>query len=233
MSMGATRQRFVDRYRSMTARERLLVTLAVVVVLYVAWDGFWHAPLSRRNDQLAQSNTQLRQQIEALHQSRATLQARLREDPGTGLRARIERLRAEQRKLDEKLEDYRLALIPPRKMARLLRDLMAREPGLELLHLASLPSEVALRSGDHAENVEKGESPPEEGEPLVFRHPVEIRFRGSFPQALSYIRRLESKAWRFYWQELELTTDPERGYPHAEVRLRLFTLSVDEGWIGG
>ena len=236
MSLRERWQALAARFDALKPREQALVVLAAVLVLLVAWDTFWHGPLSQRNRQMTESNARLAQQVSALQASIAGLEARAARDPNRQIRSRLERLRAEQQRLDRRLSGLRLALIPPSEMSGLLRSVLAREPGLELVSLESLPSEVALRdepeASDKAGEALTGEQAPEP-EPLVFRHPVELRFRGRFRDALAYVRRLEGLDWRFYWQALELATDPEQGYPHTDIRLRLFTLSVDEGWIRG
>ncbi|RMG51380.1 MAG: hypothetical protein D6717_12950, partial [Gammaproteobacteria bacterium] len=201
-----------------------------------SWDAFWFSPLQKDNQRLQGSLQTLQQQATALEQSVQIMQARLARDPNAEVRARIARLQAEQEQLDGRLAGLRLALIPPREMPLLLRDIMAREPKLELIGLESQPVEVALRAPPEVDEQAAEalvDAPKAEGEPLVFRHPVELRFDGSFPQALAYVERLEALDWRFYWQALELETDPERGWPRTHVRLRLFTLSVEEGLIGG
>lgn len=65
--------------------------------------------------------------------------------------------------------------------------------------------------------------------PTLFRHGLEMQMRGSFAAILSYLHATENLPWRLYWDALEYKVE---AYPNAKIVLRVYTLSVDEGWIG-
>ncbi|HET8705626.1 MAG TPA: hypothetical protein VFM46_04910 [Pseudomonadales bacterium] len=69
----------------------------------------------------------------------------------------------------------------------------------------------------------------EKPHPTLFRHGLEIQMRGGFSAILSYLRATENLPWRLYWDTLEYKVET---YPNAKIVLRVYTLSVDEGWIG-
>jgi MSHA biogenesis protein MshJ len=60
-------------------------------------------------------------------------------------------------------------------------------------------------------------------------HGLELNLRGDYHSVLSYVRQLEALPWRFNWAFMSLTMGE---YPKAEVKIRLETLSLTEGWIG-
>jgi len=63
----------------------------------------------------------------------------------------------------------------------------------------------------------------------LFRHGLEIQMRGGFTRILHYLHATENLPWRLYWDTLEYKVET---YPDAKIILRVYTLSVDEGWIG-
>ena len=50
-----------------------------------------------------------------------------------------------------------------------------------------------------------------------------------FNQVVQFLVALERLPWRFYWQDLNYSVDH---YPNAEVILRVYTLSSEEGLFG-
>ncbi|NOZ53973.1 MAG: hypothetical protein GXP08_12740 [Gammaproteobacteria bacterium] len=63
----------------------------------------------------------------------------------------------------------------------------------------------------------------------IFRHGIEIEFYGDFKSTLSYLQAVEALPWRFYWDEVNYSVEE---YPRALVKVTLYTLSLDRGWLG-
>jgi hypothetical protein len=115
-----------------------------------------------------------------------------------------------------------------------MKKLIDQDPGLRLLRLESTGPEAPLQAekladaADAAAAKQDKEKPPVSG-PQVYVHGLEMTFAGDFFSTLNYVKRLESLEWRFSWALVSLTLDE---YPKAEVKIRLETLSLTEGWIG-
>lgn len=62
----------------------------------------------------------------------------------------------------------------------------------------------------------------------IFRHGIEIEFYGDFNSTVSYLKAVEALPWRFYWDEVNYTVEE---YPQALVKVVIYTLSLDRGWI--
>ena len=63
----------------------------------------------------------------------------------------------------------------------------------------------------------------------VYEHVVEMRASGSYFQIIQFLTALEALSWRFYWQRLDYKVTE---YPNAEIILRVYTLSSEEGLLG-
>ena len=78
--------------------------------------------------------------------------------------------------------------------------------------------------------IKKG-SPKAEGDELenAYKHGLRIEFEGDYMTTLDYIRGLESLELRFLWDSLEFQVEE---YPRSRVSITVFTLSLDQDWIG-
>jgi MSHA biogenesis protein MshJ len=58
---------------------------------------------------------------------------------------------------------------------------------------------------------------------------VLIRVAGSYAELIQLMKEMENLKWKFYWESLDYTV---KQYPDAEVEIRVFTLSSEEGLFG-
>ncbi|MBF0415781.1 MAG: hypothetical protein HQL79_08450 [Magnetococcales bacterium] len=66
--------------------------------------------------------------------------------------------------------------------------------------------------------------------PVIFRHDIELEIRASYLDTLGFFKEIEAYPWVFYWDTLHFQG---QGYPNTQTTLKLFTLSIGEGLIGG
>lgn len=201
-------------------RERVLLLAAVVVVLVLIWDVAVRAPIAARGEAAEERRDRLAEESEELDSNRAELRDQIDEvaaDDSGDRRARLEEALAE---VDEEIGERTARVVSPQQMVRVLRDMVTAEDDLTLERLVNEGvEEIIVEDGDE----------DDESVPRVFRHRVEVVASGDFFTILGYLENLEDLDWRFQWDALELETED---YPRARVRLRLSTLSLDEGWLG-
>jgi MSHA biogenesis protein MshJ len=224
--MAAALSRIVERIDAMAERERLLLAATVAVLLVVlAFVGYIEPTMKQRaqdQDALEQTRTQL---AEAQTQIQA-LQTRLAQDPDALARARHQALETELAEVDATLAREMGQVITPEQMARLLQDLLESNKRLTLTRITSEPATpLTTLMGP------EGEVPDAEDAkiPALYRHGLRIEFSGDYLSALDYLRTLEELPWRLFWDRIDLQTED---YPTTSIRLRVYTLSLSEGWIG-
>lgn len=228
-------QKLARRIDALQPRERLLLFITGVVVLFILWDSLLLsdqlAGRKRLNQELATVETQ--HGAETARQD--MLRRQLSEDPNERERMRLERYRAEIARIDEVLKEKTLEFISPRQMVEALESLIKKEPGLKLVSLESTGPDVPTvavnvgEAGNAAADVDGGNAAAALGAPMVYLHGLEMEFEGDYFSVLNYVRRLESLKWRFGWSSLAIRME---NYPVSKVRIRLETLSLTEGWIG-
>ncbi len=131
--------------------------------------------------------------------------------------------------LENQLQSVSQNLIKADQLPQALQEVLEKTSQLTLLEVKTLPAKelqfVALTT-------EKNTQPAavsEETSAGVFQHVVELRVSGSYSQVVQLLIALEHLPWRFYWQSLDYNVDH---YPNAEVILRVYTLSSEEGLFG-
>jgi len=63
----------------------------------------------------------------------------------------------------------------------------------------------------------------------VYKHATALKINGGYFQVLDYLQTLESLPWRFYWDWMSYSVVE---YPSAEIEIRVYTLSAEEGLLG-
>ncbi|GAB6042850.1 hypothetical protein [Endothiovibrio diazotrophicus] len=219
-------QPLLSKIDALTLREKLIVTVTLIVCAYGLTDTLLIKPLARQRAQLQElltpkqvRNTQLAAQIQrVIHDNR--------DDPNAQLRNRLAKLDAEVKLLDERLKERTVDLIAPAEMTRVLQTLLG--DGVELLSLDSEDPKPLIeeQKQDKALSFFGAESKA----PNIYRHTMVLTVRASYLEILNFLQRLEQLPWLFSWEQLKLEVEE---YPACRVTLRAHTLSLSEEWVGG
>ena len=219
MRFPAPLQRYADRLDAMSLRERVLIFLAVAVVIVAIADSALFDPISRRQKVNSQRIHQQEDEIHTMQgQVQAYAQARTGDD-ANAKRQRLEKRRLELAALDRELAAKRSELMPPERMAKMLYEIVKRNPDIELVSLRSLPSTglaqsltAILGSGGLA----------------LYRHGIEITVSGSYLKMLAYVGQLERLPAKIMWGNMELQA---AAYPAVTLKITLYTLSPEKTWL--
>jgi MSHA biogenesis protein MshJ len=212
-------QRYADRLDAMSLRERVLIFLAVAVVIVAIADSALFDPISRRQKVNSQRIHQQEDEIRTMQgQVQAYAQARTGDNANTK-RQRLDKRRLELAALDRELAAKRSELVPPERMAKMLYEIVKRNPDIELVSLRSLPATglaqsltAILGSGGLA----------------LYRHGIEITVSGSYLKMLAYVGQLERLPAKIMWGNMELQAG---AYPVVTLKITLYTLSPEKTWL--
>jgi MSHA biogenesis protein MshJ len=219
----------LDWIDALSIRERAAIGAATLLVLWgawtvVAWDG-----IDAERAQTKQRLEAARSRLTELSRRTSAAAASSLEDPDASMREERERLLRQIGELDAELEARAGQLITPEQMVGTLRALLAEQHGLRLERLELQPPVSALTDdpGSHLERASLAE--PGSAGIALYKHAIELEWLGGYLDTLRYLRAVERLGWTIYWESLEYEVVR---HPEARVRLRLFTLSEHEGWIG-
>ena len=212
-------QRYADRLDAMSLRERVLIFLAVAVVIVAIADSALFDPILRRQKV---SSQRIHQQEDEVRTMQAQVQVYAQGRTGDNANAkvqRLEKLKIELAALDRELGARRSELVPPERMAKMLYEIVKRNPDIELVSLRSLPATgltqslaAMLGSGGLA----------------LYRHGIEITVSGTYLKMLTYVGQLERLPAKIMWGNMDLQA---AAYPVVTLKITLYTLSPEKTWL--
>jgi MSHA biogenesis protein MshJ len=213
-------QRYADRLDAMSLRERVLIFLAVAVVIVAIADSALFEPILRRQKANSQSIQQQEDEIRTMRtQVQAYAQARTG-DSTNAKRQRLEKRRVELAALDRELAAGQSELVPPERMAKMLSEIVKRNPDIELISLRSLAATGLTQSLAPI----PGSAP---SGLALYRHGIEIAVSGSYLKMLNYVGQLERLPAKIMWGNMEL----QSAYPVVTLKITLYTFSPDKTWL--
>ncbi len=214
-------QRYADRLDAMSLRERVLIFLAAAVVIVAIADSALFEPISRRQKVNSQRIHQQEDEIRTMQgQVQAYAQARTG-DNANAKQQRLEKRKLELAALDRELAARRSELVPPERMAKMLYEIVKRNPDIELVSLRSLPATGLTQSLTAI----LGSAPGGVG---MYRHGIEIAVSGSYLKMLNYVGQLERLPAKIMWGNMELQAG---AYPVVTLKITLYTLSPEKTWL--
>lgn len=193
-------------------RERLLVLLGLVGLVWLLMDSMLLAPLSEHkkslNDQLVSDRAQrvsMQQQLQLLASNPPV-------DPDIANRSRLEVLREQLQHTNALLDVMQRELVSPDKMSGLLDDILKKNEQLKLISLKTLPVVAAGATVKLS----------------VYRHGVELKIQGRYLDLLRYLETLEKLPWHMLWGNMSLVAGD---YPQSTLTMTIYTLSLDQTWL--
>lgn len=207
--------------RSLRERGVILFT-SIIIVVFLIDTLLLYPDREAKKKHLNRINS-LQMELVTLKQQESDLLLSLSQDPNILLRERIERLNIEAQRSKEVLDSEFSRFISPDQMNSALRSLVSVTDGVALHSLRSLPTEIVFSVSSSEENNEL-ESNIRSG---IFRRGVELELTGNFHGLIRYLDMLDDLPWIISWDKVEVSGD----YPDMRFRLRLYTLTLDEGWL--
>lgn len=218
-------KKYTDRIDALSLRERGIIFIAILVVVYSVAVNMLFPPLNAEQDRLKKQLATKRTQVQAFEGQIQEALARSAEDPDAANRARLAGLEKQLQALDESLTSVTSRLVPPKEMAKVVEQILARNRRLEVVRVENLAAEPLRKV---AAQPKRGAARPDGGGAMVYRHGVRIEVKGNYLDVLDYLHQLENLPWKLFWGKISLKTEQ---YPVSRVVLHIYTLSTREGVI--
>lgn len=214
-------QPLFDKFDALKERERIMIMLLSVVAIIIIFVELIISPLNQEVDIAEKQIISLSSQIQQLESQSVILKAKKSRDPDFQEKQKIQLLDEQIANLNEQLKVKMHGLIEPKQMAKVLEVVLAQNTDLKLQRVQSLGAKPLSPI-----KAKKGETSQALG---IYRHGLQIEFKGSYLSTLKYLKALDELPWNFYWDVLELNVDK---YPVSSIVITVHTLSFHEGWIG-
>jgi MSHA biogenesis protein MshJ len=224
--------RYAERIDQMSLRERALVFACAMLMLVGLGYTMLIEPEMKRERRLSSSLAQKQAEGKTLQAQITKIVATRAADPDRAPRERLAVARERLAEIEASIAAEERKFTSPAQMRRVIEELLARNPSVQLVSLKSLPTTSVAEARGQAPAQQPAAVPPgakpAANDRMVYRHGVEIMVTGSYLDLLGYLSQLERMPTQLYWSSLEL--DATR-YPRNTMKLVVYTLSLDKRWL--
>jgi MSHA biogenesis protein MshJ len=226
--IGAGWKAWSAAFAARARREKIIIGVAALAIVFALADHLWITPATKRlaaeQKGLDTRNNELQQVVA---QANALLEQARQRDAQIAIA--LAAAKKDVGDVSAQLAEFERTLVPARRMTEFLRGLM---PGssVEVVALKTLPPSPLVqrpvaKDGKEADAAAKAVAAKQ---PNLYKHGVEITLAGSYPALLDYLARLESSPQKVLWGRLDLRVEK---HPRSELKLVLYTLSLDPAWL--
>lgn len=204
-------------FSARSRRERLLIAVSAIAVVYVIGHYFWLQPA---REQLQVSTVQVQQHASEaanLRDEIARLETELQRDPNAHLRQQLTQLQTRQVRLTARLNE-RAQLMPINASVSWIDALLDIPMGLHLVSFDTYPAEPIVAPSDDIQGAN------------VWRHAVQVVVRGRYHDIRDYVEALERLNQPFYWHGLRYEVIE---HPQAQLSIRVYALNTAQELLGG
>lgn len=217
-------KQLAERIDALSVRERGLVFVSVLAVLYLVAYNVVFAPLRAEQARLERDLKSKYQQVQAVDKQLNALLTATDPAADTVNRNKLAALRQQLAELDANMDRMTAGVVTPKEMAKLVEEMLTRNRNLALVKLEALPATSIDGQARPA-----ADSAAATTDVAVYRHGMRIEFKGRYFDIVEYLKTLEKLPWKVFWGEVTLEADE---YPVSKVTLVIYTLSRYPGWIG-
>lgn len=227
--MKARWQALEARFAALQHREKVVVSAATLVGIVALGFNLWVDPATSRAAKLERQIATDSQAVTTGQTEVAAMSARLK-DLDAPNKAALAEAKSQMATVDRELHEYERVLVPPERVQELLRSLLLKHRGLELISLETLPPTplVAAGPGEAKPADAKAAAPSSPKGDSIHKQGIEIRIGGNYLDLLAYVSDLEHLPQKLLWGSMSLSVV---GYPKSELTLTVYSLSPDSRWL--
>jgi MSHA biogenesis protein MshJ len=225
-ALKAQFKQLAERIDTLAVRERGLIFIAVMGVLYLIAYNIVFGPLRAEHARLERTLKAKYDQSQTIDRKLSEMFSGTGTDVGAQNRNKIAALKQQLTELDAGMDRMTAGVVTPKEMTKLVEQMLSRNKNLELVKLEALPP---MSLDEQSKLAPDGIVPAAAPGVSVYRHGMRIQFKGRYFDIVDYLQALEKLQWKVFWGEISLEADK---YPVSKVTLVIYTLSRYPGWIG-
>ncbi len=204
-------------------RERVMLFATALAIVFVISIFAVFSPLHKQRAQLSAELDGKQSELASLQTQTSNLAMQLTQDPDAGNQARLRELTQQLREVDAPLAELMNGLVSPKEMTQLVQSLLSQNHQLRVVKVENLPPHVIQ------ENNAEGDMPPPEPVVPLYKHGLRIEVSGGYRDIVTFLINLEALPWRVLWDQVDVRTEK---YPVSSATVVVYTLSMDQAWIG-
>jgi len=209
------------RFNSFSIREKLLILMALVAVIYSGWHTVLYDYILATDEEVSKKASEIKQQISLLEGQIDSISEVLGRDPTVVLQQEAGELRRKNEALTKEIYENTKKMVSPKDMNKVLSNLIQKSVGLTVVSMESLPTKPLFA----AKSIEINGGMRQL---QVFNHGLRVELVGNYFDTLQFLKALEQQSLNVMWDELEYEV---KKYPKANIAIIFHTLSLKEGWI--
>lgn len=208
-------------------RERALIFITALAIIFSLWSFLVQTRFDTERKKLQEDDRKLSLEQADLAAKISTITATMASDPAVAKSHEVSKLNASISEVEAKLSGLSQGLISAGQLPKVLEDVLRSTKSVKLLQVRTLAAtELQLSAAKIDVN---SDAQPVTGGTGVYKHGVLIRVAGNYSQLIQLMTEIEALQWKFYWESLDYSV---KKYPDAEIDIRVFTLSSEEGLLG-
>jgi MSHA biogenesis protein MshJ len=201
-------------FKQRTGRERILILLAGLAVIYAFWYFLLSRPLHTSQRELDKKIVGMQAQISTFKQQTDFILNTANKNSYYQKLQEQKKAAGQAQGLQQKLETVKSVVIPYESLSKVTKDVLNQQEGIHLISLKKLDMTPWAPPG--IENIEALSKYAK-----IYKQSFEINFHSGYFSTIRYLSRLEKLPWRLYWDSLEYNVD---NYPEAQVVIRFYVL---------
>lgn len=215
----------------LSTRERILVLLGALAVVYMIWDSFLITPAQEQYERLTNEQLNIKGQNSDLERRRILASGLLSNSRRQQVLKEISQIEQEIKNFDGLILERLQGRVAPEYMSALLNDVLQKNQNLELIRINNQPAEPFVKKKPKDQNKTDRQKDNTLIDPKlmgIFLHSLELELQGSYLDILSYLQELEGMQWKIFWDQVKLEV---LSYPRVKVQIRVHTFSLKDGWL--
>lgn len=205
---------WLERIDQMELRERLLLLVTAVIVMFLLVDTLLLQPTLKAQQVTQAAISEFEVKLNGLRQNAQLYVYKSESDPLESRRQTQAQLTRELADLDDRIVGQLGALVEPAQAAEVLEQVLSGHPRLKLATLS------ASTRGLDSPDTDQSSAPTG-----LARYQLDMVVHGNYLDLIVYLQNLEAMPWKFFWQQVEFQSTE---YPHAETRIKLYTLGAED-----
>ena len=214
----------------LSTRERVLVLLGALSIVYVLWDTFLISPALKYSQQLRNEHQTLQRQTTELETRRIVANGLLNNSKRKKLKQEIAKVEENINGFDDLIRERLQGRVAPEYMTSLLNDVLQSNQQLQLIRVNNLPAEPFIQKSK-TEDVTSTSDKVEMVDPQlvgIYLHALELELEGEYLDILQYLQLLEKMEWKIFWDQVKLEVVE---HPRVRVLIKVHTFSLTDGWL--
>jgi MSHA biogenesis protein MshJ len=202
-----------EQVNARTLRERALLLISVVMLIFILWRNLVFNYLSASTDQLIANKERLATQIHALQGQIENLSEAIKNDSTVTLERKLKEAVAKNISLKDKINQHILSIENSGNMITVLKSLVSQEDNIKLERIESLEDKPVFS---------------EKSEIYLYNKGIKLEIEGEYLATINFLEKLEKSDIKILWDSL--TYEVTR-YPLAKVSIEIHTMGTQKGWL--